>query len=64
MLEVKIALKKAIEEKKSKGRVYELFAIYEDAYAKLVNPSPQDQNDYIKLYFDYLGYMNKKGEKL
>ena len=60
MLEAKIAVKKAMESKASKGKVYELFAKYEDCYAKLTNPSPEHQNDYIKLYFEYLGYMEKR----
>lgn len=57
MLEAKIALKKAMEQKKPKSLVYELFAKYEDCYAKLHNPSAEHQNDYITLYFQYLGYM-------
>lgn len=60
MLEAKIAVKKAMEQKKPKCKVYELFAAYEDTYAKLTHPSVEHQNDYIKLYFEYLGYMQKR----
>ena len=64
MLEAKINFKKSVERKDSKSKVYELFARYEDAFAALKNPSPQHQKEYIDMYFLYLEYMNKKGEKI
>ena len=59
----KLAVKRAIEEEKSKHIVHDLFAKYEKAYEKLKNPSVEHQNDYIHLYFKYLGYMQERGER-
>lgn len=63
MLEAKIAVKKAMEQKKPRSLVYELFQKYEDAYTNLKNPSAKHQNDYIHLYFEYLGYMERREKK-
>jgi hypothetical protein len=50
----------AIHLKHSKRLVYDLFQNYEDVYATLKNPTPEQHNEYIQLYFKYVGYMEKK----
>lgn len=60
MLEQKIALQTAMKEKKGKSLVYELFIKYEDAFNNLTNPSQKHKEDYTKLYFEYLEYMQRR----
>ena len=54
------AVKEAMHLKRSCRLVYELFSQYEDYYASIKDPTPEQQNEYIKLYFKYVGYMDKK----
>lgn len=47
---------KAMEEKRSLDIVYRMMEIYEDLYAELKKPTPEQENSYIQVYFKYLGY--------
>jgi hypothetical protein len=60
MLEQKIALQTAMKEKKGRGLVYELFIKYEDSFDNLKNPSQKDKDDYTKLYFEYVEYIQRR----
>ena len=51
----------SIKEKKPRCAVYNMMNVYEDLYAELKNPEPVQQNDFIKLYFKYCGYMERNG---
>ncbi len=52
-------IREAITLKKSKILIYDLFASYEDMYEEVKKPTPEQQNQYIQLYFLYTGYMDR-----
>jgi hypothetical protein len=50
---------KAMKENRSCSIIYKMFEIYEDLYAEIKHPTPQQENSYIQIYFKYLGYSQR-----
>lgn len=48
-----------IEKKRSNAVVYKMMEVYEDLYSQLRCPSGKQENDYIHIYWKYLGYMER-----
>jgi len=59
-LELKLELEKALEDKESKSKVYELYNDYDYFYNKEKGHSDKERGDYIELYFKFLDYLNEK----
>ena len=58
--EIKSKLEKALENKESKSKVYELYNKYDFEYSKEKGHNSEERADYIELYFKFLDYMNSK----
>jgi len=63
MLEQKIKLKEAMNEKKPKKIIKELMREYAVAYSKIENPLKNEIFSYKDLFLNYLEYMNRKDIK-
>lgn len=50
---------KAFAEKRPDGIIYKMMEVYEDLYAELKNPTPEQECNYIKLYFKYDSYSRR-----
>lgn len=59
-IEYKLKLEKALEDKESKSKVYELYNDYDYFYTKEKGHSDEERGDYMELYFKFLDYMNSK----
>ena len=59
-IEYKLKFEKALENKESKSKVYELYNDYDYFYTKEKGHSDEERGDYIELYFKFLDYMNTK----
>ena len=59
-IEYKLKLEKALEDKESKSKVYELYNDYDSSYTKEKGHSDEERGDYMELYFKFLDYMNTK----
>jgi hypothetical protein len=59
-IEYKLKLEKALENKESKSKVYELYNNYDSSYTKEKGHNSEERADYIELYFKFLDYMNSK----
>lgn len=59
-IEYKLKLEKALKNKESKSKVYELYNKYHSSYTKEKGHSDKERGDYIELYFKFLDYMNTK----
>jgi hypothetical protein len=59
-------IKRAIKLKSKKHIVYELFDKYELEFSKLKpeEKTKEKEKEYIKLYFIYLNYMNRKENRI
>lgn len=60
MLEEKIKVRRAMENKESKKRVKKLFIDYVNAYQKLHKPSEHHIQQYKNMFFKFIEYMNRK----
>jgi uncharacterized protein (UPF0305 family) len=49
----------AMKENRSQTIVYRMMEVYEDLYAEIKHPTPQQENSYIQIYFKYLGYSQR-----
>ena len=59
-VEYTLKLEKALEDKESKSKVYELYNDYDYFYTKEKGHSDEERGDYMELYFKFLDYMNSK----
>ena len=50
---------KAMKENRSQTIVYRMMEVYEDLYAEVKHPTPQQENSYIQVYFKYMGYSQR-----
>ena len=50
---------KAMKENRSQTIIYRMMEIYEDLYAEVKHPTPQQENSYIQVYFKYMGYSQR-----
>ena len=52
-IEYKLKFEKALEDKESKSKVYELYNDYDYFYTKEKGHSDEERGDYMELYFKF-----------
>ncbi len=55
-------IKDSIKTNVGRLEIYNLFRKYEDLFAQIKNPTPEQQSNYIELYSEYMHYLNRGGK--